>query len=237
MHARCCRGVVGQKFKIFNNKPDRGKSVRKKIKIIQEFTSENVCFVLRITPFLFMQVINVLFINVNCNLFLGGKCVSKHIKSMSFIPKRSWKSLYVNINFLHVHNTCWIQSWSNAIFVQKCSSLTFRFPRLPITHTAVDVALFAQMRRRLAMFIHVCQLIIHLLRKIYFELCEKDILFCFRLLYPLKTCHQVHLENDNLGTFIECWGHPVSCKLSKSHGIMLWFSKLYLHSKNDKSLC
>ena len=38
--------------------------------------------------------------------------------------------------------------------------------RLPITHAAADVALFSQMRRRLAMFIHVCQLIIHLLRKI-----------------------------------------------------------------------
>ena len=38
--------------------------------------------------------------------------------------------------------------------------------RLPITHTGADVALFAKMRRRLAMFIHVRQLIIHLLRKI-----------------------------------------------------------------------
>ena len=38
--------------------------------------------------------------------------------------------------------------------------------RLPITHTDADVALFAEMRRCLAMFIHVCQLIIHLLRKI-----------------------------------------------------------------------
>ena len=38
--------------------------------------------------------------------------------------------------------------------------------RLPITHTAADVELFAQMRRRLAMFIHVCDLIIYLLRKL-----------------------------------------------------------------------
>ena len=30
MHTRCCRGKAGHKFKIFNNKPDRGKSVRKK---------------------------------------------------------------------------------------------------------------------------------------------------------------------------------------------------------------
>ena len=61
------------------------------------------------------------------------------------------------------------------------------------------------------MFTHVCQLIIYLLRKISklrLIYMTKDILFCFRLLYPLKTCHQVHLEKqfgaDIACTFIEC---------------------------------
>ena len=30
-------------------------------------------------------------------------------------------------------------------------------------------------------------------------MCDKDILFGVRLLYPLKACHQVHLKNNNLG--------------------------------------
>ena len=38
-HTRCRRGKIGTKFKIFNNK-----SIEKKIKIIQEFISENAFY-------------------------------------------------------------------------------------------------------------------------------------------------------------------------------------------------
>ena len=52
------QGKVRKKFDIFNDKPDRGKSEKTKIKIIQEFTSENACFILQITPFLFKQAVS-----------------------------------------------------------------------------------------------------------------------------------------------------------------------------------
>ena len=38
----------------------------------------------------------------------------------------------------------------------------------------------------------------------YVEMFDKAILFCFRLLYLLKTCHQVHLEKQQLGTDLAC---------------------------------
>ena len=109
MHTRRCRQKVGKNFKIFNNTPDRGKSVRKKNQNNSRIYLENACFILRITLSLFIQAESSFF-NVNCNLFLRETGFSKDMKSTPFIPKTLCKSLYVSINFLHVQKTCWIQS-------------------------------------------------------------------------------------------------------------------------------
>ena len=91
---------------------------------------------------------------------------------MKSIPKTPCKTLCVNINFLHAQNTCWInreevQSLFKCVQVLPDIQVPFNnCTRFPITHTAADVTLFAQTRRRLAMIIHVCQLIVHLLRNI-----------------------------------------------------------------------
>ena len=51
--------------------------------------------------------------------------------------------------------------------------------------------------------VYTCMSVNHSLIKkdfqTYVEMCGKDILICFCLLYPFKTCQQVHLENNNLG--------------------------------------
>ena len=118
--------------------------------------------------------------------------------------KKTCKSLYVNINFLHIQNTCWIQS-NKCNFYSKVFLLDIQVPfdncaRLPITHTTADVALFAQKRRRLAMFIHVCQFKIS---KLTLKCLTKTFYFvsaCYTHLKRVtKSDHQVHLENNNLG--------------------------------------
>ena len=84
--------------------------------------------------------------------------------------------------------------------------------RLPIKYTAADVALFAQMKGRLAMLIHVCQLlIIHLLRKIS-TLTLKCITKTFYFVSAcytnwkrvIKCIRKQQLGADLACTFIEC---------------------------------
>ena len=78
---------------------------------------------------------------------------------------------------------------------------------LPITHTAADVALFAQ---RLAMFIHICLLTIHLLRKIskLTLKCVTKTFILFLPVIPIEKVSQNALRKQQLGadlayTFIE----------------------------------
>ena len=119
------------------------------------------------------------------------------------------------------------------VFLLDIQVLFDNCARLLITHTAADVALFAQMRGRLAMLIHFCQLIIHLLRKISI----------LTLKCVTKTFYFVSASYTHWKRITKCtqkataWGgssmhiywvvpvneqgHPVSCKLSKSLGLML----------------
>ena len=76
--------------------------------------------------------------------------------------------------------------------------------RLPITHTAANGTLFAQIRS-----VYTCMSVNYSLTQkdfqTYVEMCDKDILFCFRLLYPLKTCRKQQFWADLAWTFIECF--------------------------------
>ena len=116
---------------------------------------------------------------------------------MFFIPKTLCKSLYVNINFPHIQNTCWIQSWESAIIIPRCSSLTFMFPlllRLFAHYTYSCWRSIIRPNEETSSEVYTCMLINYSLIKKDFqtdvEMCDKDILSCFRLLCPLKMCHQ-----------------------------------------------
>ena len=168
MHTKCCRGKVSKKFKIFNNKPDRGKSERK--------NQNNSRIYLRQRLFYFAHYSISIYTS---HKFLPSKYtitsswgkVSQYTWNRCLSFQKHLVKVYMSILILNIYKTYTKHLLDTLLkkfnLCSKVFLLDIQVPfdncaHLPIKHTAADVPLFAQKRRRLVKFIHACQLIIHL---------------------------------------------------------------------------